>query len=195
MIIVCLFSLLYKDKLENISDKNIKPQIWLVKLTFVFSTLALALLHCGFLCKYQELLFYPGQAWPPHHHSLGAALMFCEKAERRAWWWWGRRGEGADGGDWAELELGGVRKFAGWEKLRGLRGLKGNWWGRARPARGECESSASCLEAKAEYPRLSRINIGIPSLRGLKPGPNPSNPFSCIAFLVLYRWFWNQILT
>ena len=60
MIIVCLFSLLYKDKLENISDKNIKPQIWLVKLTFVFSTLALALLHCGFLCKYQELLFWPG---------------------------------------------------------------------------------------------------------------------------------------
>ena len=187
MIIVCLFSLLYKDKLENISDKNIKPQIWLVKLTFVFSTLALALLHCGFLCKYQELLF-----WPGHHQSFGAAFMFWEKAERSAWWWWGSRAEGAAGGDW--LEVGGVRKFGGC-RLRGFRGLKGNWWGRARPARGEWESSASCFEAKAEYPRLSRINIGIPSRRGLKPGPNPSKPFSCIAFLVLYRWFWNQILT
>ena len=55
--------------------------------------------------------------------------MFWEKAERSACWCWGRRGEGA--GDW--LEVGGERKFGGWK----VRGLKGNWCGRARPASGE----------------------------------------------------------
>ena len=69
--------------------------------------------------------------------------MFWEKAERRAWCW-GRMEEGDGPGDWEVV--GGGRKFGGWK----VRGLKGNWCGRASPARGEWERSASCLEAKAE---------------------------------------------
>ena len=115
------------------------------------------------------------------HQSFGPCFIFCEKAESRACCW--SIGDGVDEDTGAvEDDVGGV-KNGGWGKGREE---NGNWGGRPRlAASGPCARRASCLEWKGGYPRPSLISSGIPSLRGLNPGPNPSNPFSCIAFLVL----------
>ena len=80
-----------------------------------------------------------------NHHNFGACFMFWEKADSSACC--GSIGDGEEADTVADdgfEEDGGVRNGGGGKD----KWLKGNWWGRAKPASGEWDRRASCLEEK-----------------------------------------------